>query len=164
MITKRSFKMLAIIHALVGSLIGEEFNSILLIMVISFSLHFVFDMFPHWDPKWDKKKFETTGEATITKFAKAWVTVDHILAVLMILSLYTLFDSKKMALGAFMGILPDIISLGYKTKLKKNKAFARFLKFHSKIQGHTNLKRSTITQLIILLILASLFAIVYFLG
>jgi hypothetical protein len=154
--------MLAIIHALVGGLIGEEFNSILLIAIASFALHFLFDMFPHWDANWDKKRFETTGEAVLTKFAKAWFIIDMILAIVMIASLYNVFDNKKLVLGAFMGILPDLMSLGYKTKLKKSKHFVGFLKFHSRIQKHTDWKKSMITQAIIISLLTILFIIIYF--
>jgi len=154
--------MLAIIHALVGGLIGEEFHSILLIAIASFALHFLFDMFPHYDANWDKKRFETTGEAVLTRFAKAWFVIDMVLALAMIVSLYNVFDSKKLVLGAFMGILPDLMSLGYKTKLKKNKHFVGFLKFHSKIQRHTNWKKSILVQSIIMGLLAILFLIVYF--
>lgn len=154
--------MLAIIHALVGGLIGEEFHSILLIAIASFALHFLFDMFPHWDANWDKKRFETTGEAVLSKFAKAWFIIDMVLAIVMIASLYNVFDNKKLVLGAFMGILPDLMSLGYKTKLKKSKHFVGFLKFHSRIQRHTNLKKSLISQSIIIGLLIILFLIVYF--
>ena len=154
--------MLAIVHALVGGLIGEEFHSVLLIAIASFVLHFIFDMFPHWDAKWDKKHFEKTGEAILPKFAKAWVTIDHILALITIISLYKVFDNKKLVLGACMGILPDLISLGYKTKLKKNKHFLGFLKFHSKIQKHTDWKKSMMMQLIIIIILITLFVAIYY--
>lgn len=153
--------MLAIIHALVGSLIGEEFHSIFLISVLSLALHFIFDMVPHWDVDWDKKKFLTTGEAVVSNFAKVWFIIDHILAISLAIYLFYTFDSKRMALGAFMSVLPDWIGLGYKTPLRKNKRFMNFLKFHSRIQNHTNFKRSMITQGIIFSLLAFLFYLVY---
>lgn len=153
--------MLAIIHAMIGGLIGEGFHSVLLIIIASFSLHFLFDMIPHWDVNWDKKHFETTGEAVLTKFAKAWFILDMILALLIIVSLYQVFDNKKLILGGFIGILPDLMSLGYKTKLRKNKNFMKFLKFHSRIQKNTGFKKSMILQLIIMSILAIIFVLIY---
>jgi hypothetical protein len=153
--------MLAVIHALVGGLIGEEFHSIILIAIASFALHFLFDMFPHWDANWDKKRFETTGEAVLSRFAKVWFILDHILAIAIIIYLANTFESKKVLLGAFIGVVPDWIGLGYKTKLRKNKHYMKFLNFHSKIQKHTGFKKSIISQLIIMSILAIIFIIIY---
>ena len=49
--------MFVIIHALLGGLIGEYFNSILLIILFSFLSHFFLDMMPHWDGGGFDKKF-----------------------------------------------------------------------------------------------------------
>jgi len=152
--------MLAIIHALMGGFIGEEFHSVLFIILASFVLHFIMDMLPHWDANFDRKKFHASGEPPqLSRFAKVWFITDMLIALILIISLYQIFDNKKIILGAFIGILPDLMSLGYKTKLRNNKRYAKFVKFHSKIQGETNWQKSLISQAIIIAIIISLFFI-----
>ncbi len=151
--------MLGIIHILIGGIIGEEFNSIILIILASFLMHFIIDMLPHWDGGFDRKYFHDFGEFKMNKILFIYYTLDFLIALVAIFGLYHVYHSKTMMIGAFAGIFPDLINLGYKTRLKNNKHYMKVLRFHSKIQGETSWRISTIFQfsivifLIILLIL-----------
>jgi len=153
--------MLVIVHALVGGLLGEKIHSIPLIIISSLVLHFLMDIIPHYDANFDKKRFLTTGEAILNKRAKIFFITDHIIALIIIAALYQMFDSKRLLIGAFVALVPDIVGLGYKTKLRGNRYYMKFLKFHSKIQRHTTFKKSMISQGIIIFFLVCIYLIIY---
>lgn len=148
--------MFQLIHALVGSWIGEEFNSVILIILLSFVSHFIFDFIPHWDSgfsKNDKKRFIVCESFTVKKSHLVMFCIDFIITLIVITFLYNDLHSKLMLLGAFTAVLPDFIKAGYKTRLKKNKHFMNHLKFHARIQNDVNWKLGIITQAIIIITL-----------
>lgn len=154
--------MLAIIHALVGGLIAEEFHSTLLILILSFSVHFLMDMVPHWDGDFDRKRFKMNGEVKIGKKTIIFYLADGVIALSLVIGLTYIFHNKMIFFGALAGAMPDLMCLGYKTKLKKSKKFMKFLHFHSKIQRETTWRKSAIIQLTIIAILLLIFVITYF--
>ncbi len=146
--------MLAIVHALVGGLIGGEFHSLILIIIASVGLHFLFDMIPHWDGHFDRQEFKKSGKIKVDSSFFIMVALEYIATIFLIYSLYRGFDRNKLViLGCIAGILPDLVSLGYKTKLKKSKSYMRLLNFHSKIQRETSFKKSLIIHGIIMVAL-----------
>lgn len=145
--------MFYIIHALLGSLIGESFNSAWLILIISLISHFILDMIPHWDGYFNNKLFQISGRAIVRKSTVILHFIDFLFAVFLIIILYLKFDSKLMILGAVVSIFPDMIKVAYHTPMRKSKSYISLLKFHSKIQREVNWKAGLLTQLVVLFIL-----------
>ncbi|MDO8623363.1 MAG: hypothetical protein Q7R52_03885 [archaeon] len=148
--------MFQLIHALIGSWIGEEFHSVILIILLSFISHFIFDSIPHWDSgfnKNDKKRFLVCETFRVRKSHLIMFAIDFLATILVISFLYHDLHNKLIFLGAFAAVLPDFIKLGYGTKLKKNKYFMKHVKFHAKIQNDVGWKLGVITQITIIIIL-----------
>lgn len=146
--------MFVLVHVLLGGLIGEYSHSILLIVLVSLISHFVLDMIPHWDGgDFDRKFFNKTGIAFSGKISIFINIFDLIICIFLMSFLYKEFHSKLMLLGAIAGIAPDLAKFGYLTKLRKNRHFLNYLKFHSKIQKDVNWKLGLITQIIITILL-----------
>lgn len=61
-----------------------------------------------------------------------------------------------MLFAIFISLLPDIVKVGYLTKLKNNKFFKKYMLFHSKIQKDVSWKLGILIQLIIAIILLKL--------
>jgi len=145
--------MFAIIHILLGSLIGLNLNSIILIILLSLASHFLLDVLPHWDGTYEKKLFQSNGKMTENKPTFIIRFIDFSLAFIIIVLLYLHFNSKLLVLGALVAVLPDIAKIGYLTSLKNKKFYIDYLKFHSKIQGNAGFKLGLIIQAIILIII-----------
>jgi hypothetical protein len=146
--------MFVIIHALFGGLIGEYFHSVLFVVLFSLMSHFFLDMIPHWDGGgFDKKIFNKTGMAFVSKLNIFLHVIDMAICLVLISFLYKEYHSKLMVLGAFAGIIPDIAKIGYATKLKRNRHYMGYLKFHSRIQREVNWRLGLAVQGILTLIL-----------
>ena len=145
--------MFYIIHALLGSLIGQNLNSVFLIIVLSLAGHFLLDMIPHWDGYFNNKLFHISGRAVVRKSTAILQFIDFLFAVLVIIILYFEFYSKLMVLGALISIFPDIVKVAYSTPLRKSKSYIRLLNFHSRIQKDVSWKVGLLTQLIMLILL-----------
>lgn len=110
-------------------------------------------MIPHWDGYWDKKLFHLTEKISIKRSTFLISSIDFLIFINLIYLLYFLFDSKIVVLAAFISVLPDIMKAGYfSKKLRQNKKFMKYLRFHSKIQREVGWKVGLLTQLIILFI------------
>ena len=145
--------MFLLIHVLLGALIGLKFNSLTIIVVIGILSHFIIDMIPHWDGNFNKNKFYLFGIADLDKERLYLSIFDIILSVSLLLFLYQYLDSWVVIFAALMAVSPDIANLAYLTKLKRNKHYLGFLKFHSKIQRDTGIKKGLIIQMIFAIIL-----------
>lgn len=142
--------MFILIHVLLGGLIGEYYHSVLLIVLISLLSHFILDIIPHWDGgDFDRKFFNKTGMFFSGKISVFINILDVIICIFLMSFLYKEFHSKLMLAGAFAGMIPDLAKLGYLTKLRKNRHFINYLKFHSRIQKDVNWRIGLITQIII---------------
>ena len=145
--------MFWIIHALVGMILGLTLNSLVLIVVLSFVSHFFIDLIPHWDSYFDNHLFEKTGKIKIKKRDLIIRLIDISLTVSFVLFLYFRFNNILLILGSFSSVLPDMIKGGYITKLKSNKIYFNYLKFHSKIQGKASMIVGLVIQIIFFLML-----------
>lgn len=147
--------MFWLIHLLAGMLIGASTNSILLIVCLALASHFLLDMIPHWDGFFDKDRFEKLGTIKIKKGDANIRGIDVVITVSLFLFFYISFNNKLIVLGALFAMLPDFVKVGYITKLRHNKYYLGYLKFHSKIQGRAKMLTGLITQFITFLFLAA---------
>ncbi|MDD5193011.1 MAG: hypothetical protein PHF67_00325 [Candidatus Nanoarchaeia archaeon] len=146
--------MFMLIHTLIGGLIGDYFHSVLFIILLSIASHFFIDMIPHWDGgDFDKGLFHKTGMVFVGKLSTIVHVVDLIVCIFLMTFLYKEFHSKLMLIGAIAAIVPDIAKWGYATKLKRNRHFMNYLKFHAKIQKDANWKLGLFIQIAILILL-----------
>jgi hypothetical protein len=145
--------MFYFVHALLGGLIGLHFHSLLLIFSLAFLSHFLLDVIPHWDIGFDREHFKESSEVRITRKIVLISLFDLFLALFVVYELYHAFASKLLIFGAFASLLPDMISLGYFTKMKNKKRYNQFLHFHNNLQGEAGFYYGILTQLIIALIL-----------
>jgi len=141
------------IHALLGGVIGLHFHSVILIILIAFISHFLLDMLPHWGIGFDIEHFKEFYEAKITKKIFFFALFDAFLTLLLLSLFYHEIHSKLFILGAFASLLPDMVSIGYLTRIKHRKHYKRYLKFHSKIQRDADFMFGMFTQIIIFIIL-----------
>ena len=146
-----------IIHALIGGLIGSYSHSVILIIILCILSHILMDIFPHWDGPFDRALFYSKGEVKVEKIQIILHFFDLIFSLLIIIILYLEFDNSLIILGGFVSIFPDIIKIGYFTRLRKSNWYMRHLKFHSKIQNEVNWKLGLITQAVILISMIILF-------
>ena len=146
--------MFWIIHTLVGILIALGLKNPLWIIPIAFLSHFLIDAIPHWDGFFDRIDFEKNYKVKIKKGDKIIRGADFIVSLLLVGYFTFQTYSYLIFLGAFFSLLPDIIKIGYYTKLKQNKFFINYLKFHSKIQKDTKVITGIIIQIITGIILA----------
>ena len=116
--------------------------------------HFILDMLPHWDGgDFDRNLFNKTGMIFLGKMSIILSFFDIIICFILMTFLYKEFNSKLILIGAFAGIIPDLAKLGYATRLKRNKHFMNYLKFHSKIQKEVKWKPGLLIQIIITILL-----------
>jgi hypothetical protein len=146
--------MWAIVHVLVGVFLGKQIDSLYLVILISLILHYVFDMFPHWDfADLDKKHFSKTGEIIISKITVVYYSLDIIFSLILMYFLFKIFDNNLIIFGGIFSLVPDFLNILYKTPLKKNKFYMNSLKFHAKIQKETTFLKSLLSQGIIIILL-----------
>ncbi|MEM3113280.1 MAG: hypothetical protein QXI33_02540 [Candidatus Pacearchaeota archaeon] len=145
--------MFLIIHTLLGVLLGLSFNSLTLIAFFGILSHFVLDMIPHWDGNFNKSKFNIFGIADLDKNAYFLLIADTIVSSMIILFLFQYYGNWVVVFASIIAVSPDIANLGYLTRLKDNKYYIGFLKFHSKIQREVEMKRGLLIQGIFLVIL-----------
>ncbi|MFA6022482.1 MAG: hypothetical protein WC781_00160 [Candidatus Pacearchaeota archaeon] len=145
--------MFYLIHALAGIFIGKSLNSLILISLLAFISHFLLDMIPHWDGHFDKSDFIKSGKAKIKKSTFLLRAVDGILGISAIIFFYYQFNLIGVLIGGFFAVLPDMIKIGYYSKLKNNKYFNNYLKFHAKIQRDVSRNFGIIIQILISLII-----------
>jgi len=142
-----------IIHALLGILIASHTSSKILILILGIVSHFILDMIPHWDGPFNREEFKRTGKAKINKLNAFLRIIDAILVISLVYYIAGTPEDGLLIFSIFSALLPDIIKIGYITKLKNNKHYMNQLKFHAKIQKDADWRLGLIIQLIIALII-----------
>jgi len=145
--------MFLVIHVLLGALIGLSFNSVLLVVVLAFVSHFLLDMVPHWDGAFDLAHFKKHFVPIYKKSFVYQTVIDIVLVLLVTILLYNHFGSGLVVIGAFAAVFPDVLKLGYFTKLKKYRWYRNHLMFHADIQGEASWLPGMLTQFLTLLVL-----------
>ena len=164
--------MFIFIHLILGLLIGLSFKSALTITVIAILSHFLLDYIPHWDGWFDKEYFERNGHAKINWRDIYVVSIDIAASIICMFVFWHFtflnhisYNKTNVAMGAFMSILPDIVKLGYFTRLKNNEKYLNYLTYHAKIQkapDEVDWKLGIVTQIILLMILIASIAYIMF--
>ena len=148
--------MFMIVHTLLGSLIGVELQSVTLIIILAVASHFILDWIPHWDGGYDRNKFHKSGKFKAKKSKIVLIAIDATITLITLFILYFKFSNKFLLVGAIAAVSPDLLSIGYYTKLKERKTFMGYLKFHSKIQKEVNWKKGMLIQTVVLIALAQI--------
>jgi len=129
------------------------FHSVLLIFILAFLSHFILDIIPHWGLEFDRNHFKINSQISFTKKTATFFILDILIALILLGIIFFSFGSELMVLGGLVSVLPDIMSIGYLTKLKHKKHYNKFLHFHNNIQKDAGFFLGLITQLIITVIL-----------
>lgn len=153
--------MLETPHAVVGAAIAASVSNPVIGLPLAFASHFVLDKVPHWNPhlNTELKKF-----GKVSKNSTSIVLVDTGFAFLLSLLIAStaLPDTNRfivIMLGAFVGILPDLIEAPYYFLLKKSDWVLRWIKFQKSNQVDTTFIPGVTTQVIT--VVAALFWVFY---
>jgi len=139
---------------LLGALIGRELDSLWLIALLGIGSHFLLDMIPHWDVKYDRKKLQEKGEIDIEKKFIYFNFLLGIIGLIMVIILSRHNKEAHMLFGALIAYSPDFLSLFYAKC--KNKWITKYVKFHSKIQGENSYFLGTIIQTSLIIVLVKI--------
>ncbi len=106
-------------HMLAGAIIGSEVSNYPLLILLSFSFHYIFDKIPHWDYL-PRNISELNTKGWVLFMSK--VTIDLLAGLVFI---WIIFDSSpdlvRILTGTFFGILTDgLMLLNILTKQKNN--------------------------------------------
>ncbi|MCL5090893.1 MAG: hypothetical protein M1514_02680 [Patescibacteria group bacterium] len=149
--------MLEFAHALTGAVIAAKVENPLVALPLCFFSHFVVDLLPHWNFHLDEEK---------NKFGRlkgkiiGWLFLDSFLGLF--LGLWVAYQvyppvtkSLVVTLGAFLGVLPDLLEAPFFLFGLKNKIIDRLLRFQLKHQFNLPFLPGMLFQIIyaILLIL-----------
>lgn len=148
-------------HATIGAVIGAATGNPFLALAAGFVSHFLVDMIPHGDSELYKKhKSKTAGKAAVR-----FVTIDAIIAIIVValmvaLSSHTL--SLAVALGVIGSILPDLvigIQDGFKIGWLKwfTKLHFFFHNMISKKTGDMPLRYALVGQAVVVIVLQRFF-------
>src|SRR3989344_2590532 len=126
--------MFYIIHVLAGAAIAKFFPNILLIIILGLISRFLIDAIPHRDSLIDRDSFKKFYKVKITKKAVLFESIEALINLLIIFYIWIYFKNLLMLFAIFISLLPDIIKIGYLTRLKDNEFFKKYMLFHSRIQ------------------------------
>ena len=141
--------MLETPHALVGAAIATKIPNPVISLPLAFASHFVLDMVPHWNPHLNTE-LKTHGK--VTKRSRNIVIVDVVSALSFGTLMATPFATSPthmiyIFLGAFVGVLPDVVEGPYFFFNWKPAAIKKWLAFQKSIQVDTTLVPGIATQI-----------------
>jgi hypothetical protein len=146
--------MLELPHAVIGATIATKVGNPFLALPLALLAHFLLDILPHWNPH-IFTEMQATGK--VSKKSVTIIIVDALLAF--IIGLYMAFqfwpDTNRVILvllGAFMGVVPDLIEAPYFFFHSKNELLLKLIKFQGKFQWKTSPFVGILTQIIVLLL------------
>ena len=153
--------MLETPHAVVGAAIAASVSNPIIGLPLAFASHFMLDKVPHWNPHLNT---ELKEYGKVSKNSSSIVFADTGLAFLLSLLIAStaLPDTGRfiyIMLGAFAGILPDLVEAPYYFLKKNSDWIIRWIKFQKSIQVDTTLIPGMTTQIIT--VLAALFWVFY---
>jgi hypothetical protein len=136
-------------HAIVGAAIATKIPNPYISLPLAFASHFVLDRVPHWNPHLNT---EVSKYGKVTTVSKAIVIADVVLALIAGFWMASLLPSQSQStlvvMGAFAGVLPDVVEGPYFFLNIKTKAIRQWIKFQKSIQVDTSLIPGVLTQLI----------------
>lgn len=114
---------------MLGAAVGGATGNPFLAVPTGIASHYAGDMLPHWNPEWP---FQSRGEYALA-------TIDFLVALALVPLLYVLFpDRPEIAIGAFCGCLPDILSAAF--LVLKITWLGWLMPAHIKIQNEVSLR------------------------
>lgn len=131
--------MLETPHAIVGAAIVTKIPNPLISLPLAFASHFVLDMVPHWNPHLNQ---EIRKYGKVTSRSRNLVIADVIAALAFGSLMATQFATSPthlvfILLGAFAGVLPDVIEGPYFFLKWKTKFIEKWIMFQKAIQVDT---------------------------
>lgn len=152
--------MLELPHTVVGAAIAAKIGNPALSLPLALASHFVLDLLPHWNPHLNTElgKFGRLRGKTVT-----FIATDVILSLAggLLIASTVLPDQNKFAIvivGAFMGVLPDVLEAPHFFMGIHHKWIMKLLRFQKCIQNDAPPVLGTLTQV---LLLAAVFAWVF---
>lgn len=144
--------MLETPHVLVASAIAVKIQSPALAIPMSLVSHFVFDIFPHWNPRLyhEKKKYGKPKKSSMRI-----VAADTVFAfVLGTIIAWSFLPNEKLSflifLSSFVAVLPDLMqSPFYLTKNEQNSMINKWINFKRSIQNEIGVFWGLTTQIIV---------------
>lgn len=141
--------MLETPHAIIGASLATKIPNPLISLPLALGSHFVLDKIPHWNPHLNT---ETKRYGKVTRKTTAIVALDISFAFVSILFIASRATSEHqfviIILGAFLGILPDLVEGPYFFLNWKSKLVERWIRFQKSIQVDTSLIPGLLTQLV----------------
>jgi len=146
--------MLELPHAVIGATIAAKVGNPFFALPLAFLAHFLLDILPHWNPH-IFTEMQSTGK--VSKKSVTIIVVDALLALIAGLFMAFQFwpDINRVIiilLGAFVGVLPDLIEAPYFFLHSKNEFLLKLIKFQGKFQWKTSPFVGILTQIIVLLL------------
>ncbi len=123
--------MILIPHLVIGAAIAAKFNSFPLIIILAILSHYLLDTLPHVDYSIVNIK---KGEWGKSREDILKILIDIAIGVIFISIIQSLTHASpiKLAVGAFFGALPDLLTL-LSFKFRRSKILIAHSSFHSKI-------------------------------
>lgn len=140
--------MLETPHVALGAAIAVAVPNPLISIPLAIASHFLLDMTPHWNPhlNTEMKKY---GKLTNTTLSV--IGLDLACAVILTGLLYKLGgNNSNILMGAFAGILPDVVEGPYFLFGLKNKYIKIWIDFQKRVQTDANMFWGLLTQIITL--------------
>ena len=146
--------MLELPHAIVGATIAIKIGNPFLSLPLAFLAHFLLDILPHWNPH-IFTEMQATGK--VSKKSITIIALDAFLAlsVGLFMALQYWPDTNRVIiilLGAFMGVVPDLVEAPYFFFHSKNKLLLKLIHFQGGIQWKTAPFVGILTQIVTLLL------------
>ncbi len=145
--------MLETPHAIIGASLATKIPNPLISLPLALGSHFVLDKIPHWNPHLNT---ETKRYGKVTKKTTAIVALDISFAFVSSLFIASRATSERqfviIMLGAFLGILPDLVEGPYFFLNWKSKLVERWIRFQKSIQVDTSLIPGLLTQLVTIVV------------
>lgn len=133
--------MLSTPHLVTGAVIGMYVDDPWQIFGLSFMMHFVLDMMPHWDPEYRKNRkwfLEASADLLFGLLLCFWLVGGQL--------------DGGILLGMMSAILPDILTMVI--ILMKFKLGARFLQWHRYIQNEKLNRWGVLSQIILVIVMS----------
>lgn len=139
-------------HTVIGATIAYKIGNPYLSLPLALLSHFALDLLPHWNPHLNT---EIREKGKLSRKTQIIIVGDVVLSVVAGVAIASLALPDKMAftyiiLGAFLGVLPDVVEGPY-FFLKMNLPFVdKLMKFQKMIQNDAAPFLGLLTQVILI--------------
>ncbi|MBI4059321.1 hypothetical protein HY404_03730 [Candidatus Microgenomates bacterium] len=144
--------MVEIPHVLVGAAIAAKVGNPALALPLALASHFVLDMLPHWNPS-IHSQLKSLGK--VANPTKKLIAVESTLALIAGLLVATTvlpnyYHAVVVILGAFMGVLPDVVEIPYYFWGQRGgKLMLAYVNFNRSIQNDVPMLPGILVQILV---------------